>query len=274
MKISTRARAVVISLTITFVFIILRSFDFVDLLDIDFPFDFIKLFILSVITYIGTYWVLSYRVRGERFVTVLLFPALAIFILLLYIELIINSIFGEVGRFLTGFLASIVVGFTSYILILTTNILNIGYLERIPLTQAGRAAHYVLTLISTYLFFSIIFSNSLSVMIKLIGVTLISYLFTSIALWTIDIRFNQRMLSSIGIALTMMLFAFVLLIWPIGSEYLSLILSLVYYMALGLALEIREVLSKRIWFEYTFLFLVIILILLIISDWGINGSLI
>lgn len=274
MRLSTRTRAVLIALTITWVFIALRGVDFIDLLNIDFPFDFIKLFIISFIMYIGVFWVLSYRVKGERFITVLLFPSLAIFILLLYIELLINSVFGVVGRVVTEIIASVLVMLVSYVLILTTNILNIGYLEKIPLTQAGRAAHYVLTLISTYLFFSILFSNSLSAFIKLAGVALISYLFTSIALWTIDLRLQQRLISSFGITLMMVLSSFVLLIWPIGSEYLALILSLFYYMALGIALEIREVLNKRIWVEYTFLYIVIIVILLLISNWGINGRLV
>lgn len=274
MRLSTRARAILIALTITWVFIALRGVNFVELLEIDFPFDFIKLFIISILMYVGSFWVLNYRVKGERFFTVLLFPSLAIFILLLYIELIINSIFGTVGRFVTEVFASILVMTVSYVLILTTNILNIGYLEKIPLTQAGRAAHYVLTLISTYLFFSIIFSNSLPAIIKFIAVGVISYLFTSMALWTIDLRFNQRLLSSLGITLMMVLASFVLLIWPIGSEYLSLILSLFYYMSLGMALEVREVLNKRIWIEYSFLYIVIVTILLLISNWGINGRLV
>jgi len=273
MNISTRTRAIVVSLTITLVFLILNSIDFLEIFNIDFQFDFIKLLIISFITFWGTYWTVSFRIKGERFVTVLLFPSMTMFILTLYIELIITSMFGSVGRFFAQFTASIVIAATVYVLILTSNILNIGYLEKIPLTQAGRAAHYVLTLVSTYLFFSIIFSNTLPAIIKLASVLAISYLFSSIALWTIDLKFKQRFLSSIGIAYMMFIFAFVLLIWPISSEYLSLIMSLVYYIALGVALEIREVLSNRIWVEYGLLYTLIVLILFIISNWGINGRL-
>lgn len=274
MKINTRTRAIILSFTITLVFLVTQQINFLEILDVDLPFDVIKLLIVSVVTYMGTYWVLNFRVRGERFFTVLLFPSLSIFILTFYIELIIASVFSELGRAFSQILASIIVTIIAYILILTANILNLGYLQKIPLTQAGRAAHYVLTLISTYLFFSIIFSNSIPAVFKLAGVFMISYLFTSIALWTIEINYRQRLLSSLGIALMLVLFTFVILLWPISSEYLALILSLIYYMALGIALEIREVLSGRIWAEYLLLYSAIIFILFIVSNWGINGRLI
>jgi len=274
MKITTRTRAILLATTITVVFFVLQGVSLLDLLELNFGFDFLELFVLSLITYFGIFWVANFRISGERFITVLLFPAMTLFILMLYIELIIDSILGDVGKVVTQIVASVIVAAISYILILTANVLNIGFLEKIPLSQAGRAAHYVLTLISSYLFFSIIFSNSFPVVLKLAAVFLISYLFTSIALWTIDIRYNQRLLASLAIALMMFGFSFVLVIWPIGSEYLALILSLVLYMALGIALEVREVLGARIWLEYGFLYVIIVLILFIISNWGINGRLI
>jgi len=274
MRVSTRARAIMLALTITIVFFILENIDLLSLLDINFKFDFIELLLIAFIMYFGVAWVANFRISGERFITVLLFPSLSVFILTLYIDLIIGSIFGDVSKLVTQIFASIVVAIISYVLVLTANVLNVGFLEKIPLTQAGRAAHYVLTLISAYLFYSIIFNNSFSVIIKLGAVFLLTYLFTNIALWTIDIRQNQRILSSFGISLMLSNLTFVLMIWPIGSEYLALILSLVYYMALGVALEIREVLNVRIWLEYGFIYFVIVLILLIISSWGINGRLI
>ncbi len=274
MKLSTRARSIILSLLITFIFILFQRVDFIKLLDIDASFDFVKLFVISLVMYLGVFWALSFRIKGERFVTVLFFPSLAIFVLTLYIELIIGSIFGDINRVLTQILASMIVALVSYILILTANILNVGFLENIPLTQAGRAAHYVLTLISTYLFFSIIFSNSIGIILKISLVFAVTYLFTTIALWTIKIEYRQRFLSSLSISITMVVLGFVLVLWPISSEYLALIMTLIYYMALGMALEIREVLSSRIWLEYLLLFFAIILILLLISDWGINGRLI
>ena len=111
-------------------------------------------------------------------------------------------------------------------------------------------------------------------MIKILSVLMLSYLFSIIALWNIEIKYYQRIVASLGIGLMMGLCSFVLILWPVESTYVALILSLLFYMALGMALEIREVLSNRVWLEYFFLYLVIVLVLLLTSEWGINGQLI
>jgi len=259
---------------ITLVFFVFQRVEISQALKINVKFDFLELFILSILMYLGCWWVLSFRVSGERFVTVLLFPSMAIFTFNLYVGLIIESVLGSASRVVVQVLASLVIALLSYILILTANILNIGFLEKIPLTQAGRAAHYVMTLISSFLFFSIIFSNTLNVFVKLASVFLVSYLYTLISLWTIGMQYKQRLLSTFAITLTMSVVAFVLMVWSITSEYSALVMVLIYYMLLGIALEIREVLSSRIWLEYTFILVLVVLMLLIVSDWGINGRLI
>ncbi|MBD3280743.1 hypothetical protein GF389_04440 [Candidatus Dojkabacteria bacterium] len=274
MKISTRTRAIVLALAISIVFFVFQGVDFLEALKIDFEFDFIKMAILAGIMYIGLWWVVNFRVRGERFITVLLFPALATFVFTLYVNLLIESILSSVDKVIGELFASFVVATFSYILILTANILNVGYLEKVPLTQAGRAAHYVLTLVTAYLFFSLLFSNPIPFIVKVTAVFGLSYLFSIISLWNIEIKYYQRVLASFGIGLMMGICSFVLIMWPVGSDYVALILSLLYYMTLGLALEVREVLSSRVWVEYFFLYFVIVTILFITTEWGINGRLI
>ncbi len=270
---TTRARAIILTIFITLLFAVSAEINFLEILKIELPFDFIRLLVLSFVYYLGLFWVLNFRVKGERFITILLFPSLSLFIITLYVELIINSVLDSVDRLFIRFLASVVITVVVYILTLTVNILNVGFIEKIPLSQAGRASHYVLTLIINYLFLSLLFSNSLYIYIKFFLLFVFVYLFTSISLWTIDLRFKHRVLSSLAISISMLIFSLVLSIWPISSEYMSLILSLIYYMTLGLALEVREVLNVKVWFEYTFLYAGIIVILFLIAEWGINGQL-
>lgn len=274
MVITTRTRAMMLAILIGVVFFVFQSVNFLEIFDLEFEFDFIQMTILSVITYIGVFWVVNFKVRGERFLTVLLFPSLAVFILTLYINLLIGSLLSDVDRIVSEVVASIVITIFAYILILTANILNIGFLQKIPLTQAGRAAHYVLTLFVAYLFFSMLFSNTIPFVVKILSTGVIAYLFSIIALWNIEIKYYQRFVASVGIGLMMVVGAFVLTMWPVASEYIALILSLVFYMALGLALEVREVLKVRVWFEYSLLYFSVVLILLLVSNWGINGTLI
>ncbi len=273
-NLSTRIKAVSLTIFITIIFAVLSEIDFLQILKIPLPFDFIKIFVLSFIYYIGLFWVLSFRIKGERFLTILLFPALSLFVLALYIELIINSIPDSVDKVFVRFIASMILAIFVYVSILTANILNVGFIEKIPLSQAGRASHYVLTLITNYLFISLLFSNSFLIYIKFLLVIIFTYIFTSIALWSINLRLKHRFLSSIAIALSVFIMTFVLSLWPVSSEYMAFILSIIYYIELGIALEVREIISTRIWIEYLLLYLGIILILFLIAEWGINGRII
>ncbi|KXK26599.1 MAG: hypothetical protein TR69_WS6001000605 [candidate division WS6 bacterium OLB20] len=58
-----------------------------------------------------------------------------------------------------------------------------------------------------------------------------------------------------------------------GSSAVSgLVLSLVLYICLGIALEIRDIISRWIWIEYLSLFVLIVLMLILVAEWGINGT--
>jgi hypothetical protein len=73
----------------------------------------------------------------------------------------------------------------------------------------------------------------------------------------------------------LMVFIFLILnLWPIDVFNFALFLVLVYYMCLGVALEIREIISRWIWYEYFAIFLVILILLLSTASWGINGTII
>jgi hypothetical protein len=64
----------------------------------------------------------------------------------------------------------------------------------------------------------------------------------------------------------------VLSVWPLDSFYLALFMVLVYYMSLGVALEVREIIGRWIWYEYTAIFIVILLLMLTTASWGVNGT--
>jgi hypothetical protein len=50
-------------------------------------------------------------------------------------------------------------------------------------------------------------------------------------------------------------------------------MSVLLYITLGVALEVREILKRFVWLEYGALFILIFLLLVVVSVWGINGPL-
>ena len=103
---------------------------------------------------------------------------------------------------------------------------------------------------------------------------MISFLLMYIALWSIKLKISQRLIASANIALFILLAAAVLSIWPVTAPYIALVLSLILYINLGISLEIRDIISKWIMIEYISLFFLIVIMLILVAEWGINGVII
>lgn len=273
-RISTRTRVLIVTTLLSVLYFIMQESDFRILLNFDLGFDPVKPLILALVAYLGAFWILFFKVKGERLITVLLFPAISVFATSLFSELLIATVFSDLGQLSLVFISSIVFWFFTYVTLLTINILNTAYLQDIPLGQAARAAQFVLSLIISYLFFFLIFSNDLFIVFKLLGVGIISMLLVFISLWSIKLRIQQRLNASLAIGLLLVLATGVLSTWPVASPYLALVLSLVMYICLGIALEIRDIISGWIWIEYGSLFVLIVVMLCLVAEWGINGALI
>jgi len=273
-KLSSRARIIIISTIITIVQVAIQEVDFRVLLDFSFEFDPFKPVIIAFLVYIGTYWALFFRVKGERLFTVLAFPAINLFAMSLFSELILIKMLGGVEQIGTTLIAtSIFFGYT-YITLLTTNLLNMSYLGNIPLGQAARASQFVLSLITAYISFFLLFSNDIFILIRAVSLFVITFVLTYISLWAIKLKTRKKIVSGFVISLFLTFTVIVLSIWPVAAPYLALVLTLLFYIFLGIALEIREIINRSIWFEYTLLYILIVFLLILVAEWGINGTLI
>jgi hypothetical protein len=233
----------------------------------------ITLIFLGAGAYLLMFWIAAFRINGERFITILGFPAIGVFVFSLFSRLIISSVFGQLSDVVFILITSTLFSIFSYILFITANILNVAHLEEIPLGQAGRAAYYVLNLIIAYLLFIIVVSNEIVILIKFPLIFAIAFLAVVSSLWTIKIPLVQRLLDGIAIGLMVTFTYFVLAIWPIDGSLISFIMSVLLYITLGVALEVREILKRFVWLEYGALFILIFLLLVVVSVWGINGPL-
>lgn len=272
-KINTRKRILIATSLLAFLFIVLLRFDFRLILGFKMSIDPVKPIILSSITYILTIWVLHFKVSGERFVTILLFPTISVFAQTLLWEILISGIFGNYGLVVVLILSAGSFWLMTYITLLTVNVLNVSYLREIPLGQAGRAAQFMLTLIIAYISFFLVFSNDIYLVFKELFILFQTFLLVYIALWTIKMSKRQRIIASMNISVLISFMAFILSLWPINSTYIALVLILMFYICLGIALEIREIIDKWIWVEYFAILILIFFSLFLMGEWGINGHL-
>ncbi|MEI7578865.1 MAG: hypothetical protein WCJ58_02370 [bacterium] len=273
-SLSTRTRIIILSSVVTVFFLFIQEIDFRIITNINFPFDPWKPLILGLIIYVGTFWVLFFKVKGERLLTILLFPAINIFALTLFSELIVDNVLNGVEQFGAIFISIIIFWGYTYISLLIANILNTAHLADIPLEQAAKAAQFVLTLITAYIMFFILFSNDIFIILKIGIVVLLAFLSSYNSLWTIDLKARQRFTASLIIALLMCFASMIISIWPISAPYIALILTLLFYIFLGISLEIREIISSSVWIEYNVLFLLILVLIILVAEWGINGTVI
>ena len=271
-KTTSRQRIVIVSIVIALIYFLLRNLEFGTVTIAGKQVNLLQSLIIGILTYLGTYWALFFRIRGERFITLLLFPMLGVSLLSLLGELIIVSLLGSFGQGYIVLLSTVLIGGYLYIVLLTINILNKSYLENIPLALAARGSLFIITLIDAYLMFFMLFSNDLNIVFRLIIIFVMTGLLVNVCLWSVEYSFRSRLLvaSSIGIVLTML--GFILSIWPLIPPYLSLIMALFFYVFLNISMEIREIIGKWIWIEYLTLFLLVILFLILLPEWGINGS--
>ncbi|HEX9805155.1 MAG TPA: hypothetical protein VGA67_05730 [Candidatus Dojkabacteria bacterium] len=275
-KIPTRQKILISTFFVTLVYLLLQRIAIVELLNIETEndLDFIKPIILSFTTALFMFWIGNFRVGGERILTVLGFPGVGVFVFSLFVELIINGIFGQIGQIGFIFFSGLLFFFFTYTLFLTANIVNVSHLEDIPLGQAGRAAYFILSLIIEYLLFLIIISNEVNILIQSILLLVAVFFVVSSTLWTIKERVGRRILVAFTIGILITFTHLILSMWPIDVTYISFILLIFLYITLGLALEVREKLSQMVWIEYGLFFFIIFIVLIITSSWGINGTLV
>ena len=265
-RISTRTRIFITTAAVGLFYFFTMGVDFSQLIGISWNlnFDPMRHLILGIIIYLGTYWSLFFKVKYERFLTILLFPALAVMAGSFFSELIIVYVFpsGVEGIFLKIATTAVVLLF-SYISILTVNILNAHYLNNIPLGQAAKASYFVLSLLTTFIIYFILLSNDILLIYKSLILFGFTTLMVYMCLWSIEYNRQQRVTVAFAIGLLLMLGQIILTAWPINPTYSALILTFIFYFTLNMAMEMRERISKWIWVEYAVIYLFILLIDLI-----------
>jgi len=275
-KFNTRARVIIVSILTAVIYAVQATLDYEAYFNLDSKLfsDLLKGAIIGAFLYLGAFWALFFKVRGERLITIMLFPSFGIVALSILLQLILTSFIGGIGQIPLFIISLVIIGVFTYINLLSVNILNTSYLQNIPLAQAAKASIFILSLLDGFLIFFLLFTNDINILYRIGGVFLTVILLSYISLWSVDMFRSEKLLTAIALAVLLTFIAGAISIWPISAPYLALTLTLVFYIFMNISLEMREIISEYIWIEYAVIFSLILLLLLLLSEWGINGLLI
>lgn len=234
----------------------------------------INLVLGSVLLLIGTLWALFFKIKKITFFTIGMFPSLsAVPFLGLSLSLLL-SVNATVNKFIFSTGVCLAYGIGIYLLLLTVNILNTSVYVKIPLEQAAKASQFIFSLITSYLTLIFVYGSELDFILKLIFISSVIFYFSYSCIWFLrEISLQQVLFRSLNILFLMSLAVVIFSVWPVNYVYAMLSTAVIFYILLSMSLEMRTNLTKYVWLEYSVLILLITVLLVSNSVWGINGLL-
>jgi hypothetical protein len=252
----------------------LRSFVGVDGYSaVGYAFSFLTASLLASVLSVLTMWVIFFKSKQGSLFAVSLFPGLAAVPLLLGSESLLQQIRTEFGQIALLIILGAGVWLVSYLIILTTNVVNGLILYGIPLGMAGKASQFIFTLIATYLLLVQFFSSELPPEIRAAVLMIYTFAASYSACWQILGKRREVSMTAGAMSGVVGLAVLVISIWPLDPIWSALFVIVVYYMLLNIALETRQKLTNMIWVEYSLLISLVCLIIFTAASWGINGPL-
>ena len=233
---------------------------------------FLSPLILALLMIFGLLWILNTSSGILKYSLIIIYSAINILGFGLFFELLLLNQ-SRIGQISVTLFFSTIMFSIFYVHMLTANIINYSHIRDIPLVYAARASAYIVSLLSEYFIFFMVLSSELNVFIKIVFIFIVGFFHSYFLLDSIKQKFNYKVYSAFAISLLIMIVTIVLAIWPVSSEIKSIILTLVMYICIGISLEIKEKIKKSIWIEYIILIISIVLLLVFLSSWGINGHL-
>ena len=273
MYISVRIRVVAATILLTVVYTLSKvdALNFSPVINNDLLTYLLKSLVIGILAYVLALWVVSFKATGIKKVTVLLMPALSLFLFTLFSELSLYQIFGLKTALIIVFLVIIFATYC-YFLLLNANLLNLAHFENIPLLKAAITANYIFSILDIYIFSIIIFSLNISIELRFIILLVLTFFFSFQSCWPAYNRLKDSVRMALAFAMFIILLAASLLLWPIPVELIALFISAFAYVFLGLALEKNEKIYKGLYFEYLLVIAIVAIFCIASANFGINGS--
>ncbi|MDO8570128.1 MAG: hypothetical protein Q7R97_00900 [Candidatus Daviesbacteria bacterium] len=218
---------------------------------------------LTVLAYILSYWALAEGMDKLKAVVLLILPTL-------FTLAIASYYFILPVRWLTRLPVTFLFGITFYFLLLSQNIFNVASSRTIPLYRVASTTILILTLITAFSLFNVMFTLHMLFIFNGLGIFLISFPLILQVIWSIEMeKLNSLVLVYTTIlALLVAEFGIIFSFWPISPLMSSVVLSTTLYIVLGISTHtFRERLNRGVVWEYLGWGILIFLIAFFFTSW-------
>lgn len=218
---------------------------------------------LTILSFILSLWTLWEGINKLKGVILLILPTLFTLAVASYYFLL-------PVRWLTRLPVAAIFGLVFYTLLLAQNVFNVASIRTIPLYRAASTTIFILTLLTSYLLFNVIFSFNLLFIWNGVVVFILSLFLILQILWTIDMEEITNLLIVYSVILSLLIaeLGLVLSFWPISQAMCSLILSTSLFITLGISTHtIRDRLTRDLIWEYVSWGTIIFLIATLTTSW-------
>ncbi len=223
------------------------------------PFQLPWVVLVSLLAFILSGLLLRDEMAGIELITLLALPTL--FTLAVGMVLYYFSSFSLAFR--TVFLTLYAISY--YLMMLSENIFNVGRERPIPLLKAAGTVSYLLTLLTAFLLFTVIYKTDWPPFWQIAGIGLMVFILALQSLWTVVLgsKLNDQVLQgSILLTILMLELTLGLSFMPFESFFRALALSTGFYVFIGTAYNyLRKTLKERIFVEYAVVAAVVIFFL-------------
>lgn len=211
------------------------------------PFRYSAIVFLIVLTIIFSIWSLKEDLNGIEFVTLVTLP-------ILYSSAVGFSYFLFPNRLVTRLPILVLYSTGMYIILLTENVYNVSAIRTIELIRAAHSAGLLLTSLTAFLLFNIIYTFHLPIYLHVFLIGLASFFLILQNVWSIELeeRIKKRVvLYTILLSLSVVEISLVLSFWPVLTTIGAILLAIVVYVTLGLTQNFfMKQLTKRAALDY------------------------
>lgn len=195
---------------------------------------------LAILTFILCIWALWEGLNSLKAIVLMILPV--------FFTLAVSSYYFLLPvRWLTRIPVAVFFGLVFYTLLLSQNVFNVASIRTIPLYRAASTTVFVLTLITAFMLFNVVFSLNLFFYWNALLVFLISFPLILQMIWSLEMEGLSSfiLVYSFSLALIMGELALVLSFWPIAKPMASLIIATSLYVVLGICMHtLNERLNK------------------------------
>lgn len=218
---------------------------------------------LTLLAYLLALWSLWEGINKLKAVVLMVLPTLFALAVASYYFLL-------PVRWLTRLPVAAVFAVTFYTLLLSQNVFNVASMRTIPLYRAASTTVFILTLLTSYLLFNVMFSLNMFFVWNGVWVFLVSFPLILHVIWSIDMEGLSSLVLVYSLLLSLVLAeaGLTLSFWPISHTMASLVLSTLLFVTLGISTHaLRDRLGRGVAWEYVGWGIVVFLIAVMTTSW-------